>query len=427
MGRKPACRTETGAAVRGGLAGAAVLAVAACATLEPNAGGGLGAVGPQVTQAAAADALEPGPTALIDARLQPVPEEFELADESVWDGQRTLQGIWVAHPAAQTARRVRILNTDNGYVVDGALFRRDDTGSGPAVLVSSDAAAALDMTPDKVVTLSIVAIKRAPVRPPEEAVARSAPPEETEPEAEPEAGTEADALARQATETPEPAPARAEASAPEPAADAPPPAETPSVTRAGQDDTQGAATLVSPPEGEDELLEDWPLAQQPPANEAARAQQLDRLREDAPTVAETAEIVAVPDSSDAEPAPEPPAARAEPEPAPASEPEPEIEVARAQPAAEPVLEPGPEPVPEAEDALARPFIQAGLFGVEGNAARLVARLEEAGFEARGIPETYGERVLTRVVAGPFATRAARDAALREIRRIGPSDALPVAR
>ena len=73
------------------------------------------------------------------------PELFDAKGRAVWDGRRTLRGVWVAHPMAQSARRVRIYNLGNGAVVDGALFKRDTSGGETTVIVSSDAAERLGL------------------------------------------------------------------------------------------------------------------------------------------------------------------------------------------------------------------------------------------------------------------------------------------
>ncbi|MGF1444644.1 MAG: SPOR domain-containing protein [Pikeienuella sp.] len=458
-------RLALGLATAGGLS--------ACAELAAHNASSVGAAGPQVSQAAAADAIEPGPTALIDARLQPVPEEFEIDDTAAWDGQRTLQGIWVAHPAAETARRVRILNTDNGYVVDGALFRRDGSGSGPAILVSSDAAAALGMTPEREVTLSIVAIRRAPVRPslaaeaalqpqagavatapaePEEReTAAAEPSEEVAAEAEPAEAIPAERVPTPAPTEPSAGPDRVALAPPEPAqrpTEAPLPQPEPSTEAdapASGDSTVAGLRRAPGDEETAGFVEDWPLVRQPPA--AGQALSGSQVAPQSPPRAPE------PANRPGEPAPAAQVARGQPRPepeeqpsAPEAEPEtaqpeptPEAEavttLARAEPAQADTVEATPDPEPTAPESqeetpaspLDRPFIQAGLFGVESNAERLVRLLQDAGFTAEGLRETYGGRELTRVRAGPFMTAAERDRALREIRRIGPNDALPVAR
>jgi len=152
----------------GGAAWVALIAagagLAGCAQIEA-AGEGRGlsleagaARQAQATQSAPAEAAE----ALIDRRMRPAPKVFEAEGTARWDGRRTLQGIWVAHPTATTARRVRIVNTDNGAMVDGALFRRDGSYSGSPLLLSSDAARALEMSPGEPTVIRILALERWP-------------------------------------------------------------------------------------------------------------------------------------------------------------------------------------------------------------------------------------------------------------------------
>lgn len=95
------------------------------------------------------------PTAAYDV----APDLFDADGLAVWDGARTLQGIWVAHPLATSAIRVRIINSSNDLSVDGALFRRDATLAGPSVLISSDAAQALALEPGVPTTIRVVALQ----------------------------------------------------------------------------------------------------------------------------------------------------------------------------------------------------------------------------------------------------------------------------
>ncbi len=107
----------------------------------------------------------------ISPLLDPAPEVFDGKGVAKWDGRRTLRGVWVAHPLAQSARRVRIYNLTNGAVVDGALFKRDTTKGETSVIVSSDAAARLGLEPDTAAQLRIVAVRPAQQPAPETAVA----------------------------------------------------------------------------------------------------------------------------------------------------------------------------------------------------------------------------------------------------------------
>jgi cell division septation protein DedD len=79
--------------------------------------------------------------------MHPDPSAFHAADLAQWDGARTLPGIWIAHPMAETARRVRLTNGETGARVDAAMFRRDPNLSGPRIIVSSEAAERLGLTP----------------------------------------------------------------------------------------------------------------------------------------------------------------------------------------------------------------------------------------------------------------------------------------
>jgi hypothetical protein len=77
--------------------------------------------------------------------MRPDPGAFHAADIAIWDGKQTLPGIWVSHPMAQTARRVRVTNVETGARIDAAMFRRDPNLSGPRVVISSEAAARLGL------------------------------------------------------------------------------------------------------------------------------------------------------------------------------------------------------------------------------------------------------------------------------------------
>lgn len=88
------------------------------------------------------------------------PEVFEANEAGLWDGRPSLGGIWIAHPGVTTPERVMIRNTENDKFVMGALFRRERENPGPALQVSSDAAAELGMLAGAPTQLSVVAIRR---------------------------------------------------------------------------------------------------------------------------------------------------------------------------------------------------------------------------------------------------------------------------
>lgn len=458
--------------------------LAACSSL-----GGEGAQGPdsvsattqaQVSQTAPVFAIEPGPNALIDVRLQPAPDEFEKTDEAVWDGNRTLQGIWVAHPDAQTARRVRILNLETGYAVDGALFRRDGSVDGPTVMVSSDAAVTLGMTPNEAVTLSIVAIRRVPLTTEameQIAVADTLAPEtevEGTPETEPEASASEETALTEAVDDVAEVDAAQEADVDNDLADdtALPIAEDLVQVDADTETEVALAQSSLPAVGDEQVeavpepesadildeeptitdgsqerrsIDSWPILR----DEAAAAEQQASVDEDlVPASSGDAAVVEEPDTAAvvavaSVPEPDPgsetaPAAEPSSPDTVESEPETDVERAGAEPApqaeevvetasVEPEAETPPATTPETVRRPNLAFIQSGIFGVEENAQRLIKRLADAGFPTQGKPFRSGERQLTRVVSGPFETQEEVQRALTEIRRIGPRDALPVRR
>jgi len=145
------CRRGRGRLVRIAI-GAAIVAVSGCAEIE---------VGAQAYKTLA-QANEPAPASpdparqdSIDASLHPDPEAFHGTGLALWDGTRTLAGIWIAHPMAQTARRVRVTNGETGTRVDAAMFRRDPGLPGPRIIVSSEAAERLGLTPGHATPVTI--------------------------------------------------------------------------------------------------------------------------------------------------------------------------------------------------------------------------------------------------------------------------------
>ncbi|MBP1806367.1 hypothetical protein [Rubellimicrobium aerolatum] len=134
----------------GAVAASALLAVALAGCARPEA--------PQAV-AAAQEAPAPDPT-LAPGDI-PAPEAFHATEPGLWDGRPSLGGLWVAHPDAAQPERVRILNLDTGQSVTGALFRRERDLPGPALQVSSGAAAALGMLAGAPATLDVLALRRA--------------------------------------------------------------------------------------------------------------------------------------------------------------------------------------------------------------------------------------------------------------------------
>ena len=132
--------------------GAMILSMSGCAEIE------LGAEAYKTyAQANEPPPVSPSPARQdsIDPSMHPDPSAFHAADLAQWDGARTLPGIWIAHPMAETARRVRLTNGETGAQVDAAMFRRDPNLSGPRIIVSSEAAERLGLMPGHATPVTI--------------------------------------------------------------------------------------------------------------------------------------------------------------------------------------------------------------------------------------------------------------------------------
>ena len=89
-----------------------------------------------------------------------IPEVFETAETALWDGQPTLGGVWVAHPAVQAPIRVILRNPATQTFIIGNLFRNVPAPGTPPIRVSADAARALDMSAGQATQLHVTALKR---------------------------------------------------------------------------------------------------------------------------------------------------------------------------------------------------------------------------------------------------------------------------
>ena len=325
---------------------AAIAALAGCAETQ------LGA------QLAKDVAREDAPAAATQREL--APESFEANGLTIWDGQTTLQGIWVAHPLAQKAQRVRVINSENGLEVEGAMFRRDPTLSGPSILVSSDAARGLGLQPGRPTELRLVALKEGVYRSP----------------------TTGQASATPAVET----------------------AALPAVEETGEAQaSEGEVTFVPAPE--DNVAANSPPPE-PPASEPAVApedvavsatEEVDRSVAAQPETAVDAEITA-PDAAADTDASEPVQAVEETEVAEAPSPEPPAEPEVKAAAAE---APQPETGPYRGELPKGLFVQAGAFGVELNAQALVAKMRTIGLPAQYVRRGTTEKPLNIVMIGPL--------------------------
>jgi len=183
-----------------------MLAVTAAAVLTGcQEGAGLLAGKPKAdaTDAAAVDPAAKPPVAgaksvkLVDRDVE-APQIFQATDQALWDGRPSLGGVWVASPDAKDPERVILRNPANGKFVIGALFRRERDNPGPALQISSDAAAALGLLAGQPGKISVTALRR-----------------EEAPQVAPDANKPIlDAAETVATETLDPIPGAAAASAP---------------------------------------------------------------------------------------------------------------------------------------------------------------------------------------------------------------------
>lgn len=105
------------------------------------------------------------------------PDVFQVTELGLWDGRPSLGGVWVAHPDVQDPERVIIRNTEDNNFVIGALFRRERETPGPALQISSDAAAALGILAGAPTQINVTALRResAPEEVPDQSSAEDAP------------------------------------------------------------------------------------------------------------------------------------------------------------------------------------------------------------------------------------------------------------
>ena len=96
---------------------------------------------------------------LVDRDVE-APQVFQVSDAALWDGRPSLGGVWVASPDAVDPERVILRNPANGKFVIGALFRRERLNPGPALQISSDAAAALGILAGQPSQVNVTALRR---------------------------------------------------------------------------------------------------------------------------------------------------------------------------------------------------------------------------------------------------------------------------
>lgn len=180
-------------------------------------------------------------TRLVERDVE-APQVFEANDSALWDGRPSLGGVWVASPDAVDPERVILRNPSNGKFVIGALFRRERMNPGPALQISSDAAAALGILAGQPTEISVIALRREEVA--EEAPAPAQPILD---EAEPVTAAPLDEIAAAAIDRAEatstPAAPLAPAAAPAPAA-ASPAAAAPATAQASAPATGGSLIQI---------------------------------------------------------------------------------------------------------------------------------------------------------------------------------------
>lgn len=114
---------------------------------------------PAADETGGAEVTRSSATRLIERDVE-APNVFQVTSSGLWDGRPSLGGVWVAHPDAKDPERVIIRNEDNGKFVIGALFRKERDTPGPALQVSSDAAAALGILAGSPTSLNVTALRK---------------------------------------------------------------------------------------------------------------------------------------------------------------------------------------------------------------------------------------------------------------------------
>ena len=385
-----------------GVAIVATFALGACQTGSQSADG----------TGAAAPSGAVSPEGSVEKEVE-APEVFQLTAKGLWDGRPSLGGAWVAHPDVTDPERVLVRNTANGKSITGALFRRERDQPGPSLQVSSDAAEELGLLAGQPTELSVVALRKQEVELP--------PPPQPEAEATGVAAADADGAATDAaaaetdvaadTQTAQPAKRSGglfgflrrkpqQQAEPELAGAAPIPAmpeeggglpETATVATEmapAADIAAAPETVAEPPRKRGGGLFGF-LRRKPKEDPAMAAPVTGGVTsgpiEQAPLDAITGSAAAALDRADAQGA------------------------AASQP------------------RLERAYVQIATFTAEENANTAAGKVKSAGLTATVIPEQGNEKPYWRVLIGPAASVAERDALVSRVKDIGFADAYPVAK
>ncbi|MDR0807876.1 MAG: SPOR domain-containing protein [Gemmobacter sp.] len=146
------------------MAGAAIRHLVRGAVLIGALAGCVEEGGPFAAQPKAGAAAQPASKPATSVRLVDrdveAPEAFQTTDTALWDGRPSLGGVWVASATAKDPERVILRNPANGKFVIGALFHRAQANPGPALQISSDAAAALGLQAGQPGRINVTALRR---------------------------------------------------------------------------------------------------------------------------------------------------------------------------------------------------------------------------------------------------------------------------
>ena len=97
----------------------------------------------------------------VEKNLEEKPKILNISTSVIWDGQQTLGGNWVSHPAVNNPEKVLIKNTSNGKSIVGAVFQHANSLKKDTAIISSDAANSLSISKNDKTEISIVAVREA--------------------------------------------------------------------------------------------------------------------------------------------------------------------------------------------------------------------------------------------------------------------------
>lgn len=96
-------------------------------------------------------------------------------------------------------------------------------------------------------------------------------------------------------------------------------------------------------------------------------------------------------------------------------------------AAVPAATPAQPPTAAKSEPAKRAYVQIGIFSVEANAKKAAAQMEKVGMKASVKSDTSQGKTFWRVIIGPVATVAERDALAAKVKALGYPDAYPVSK